>query len=75
MVKEITYNTKNKKFFVSQTSGIPEVRDNQKHFYCEVCKLVYKEKEWAEKCEKWCKNNSTCNINTAKIVFCVNSPF
>ena len=39
---------------------------NQKHFYCGVCKLVYKEKVWAEKCEGWCKHNSTCNINISK---------
>ena len=40
--------------------------NNQKHFYCEVCKLVYKEKEWAEKCEEWCKHNSTCNLEITK---------
>lgn len=40
--------------------------NNQKHFYCEVCKLVYKERIWAEKCEEWCKHNSTCNIEITR---------
>jgi len=34
----------------------------KKHYYCEDCKLVYAEKDWAEKCEKWCEGNESCNI-------------
>ena len=34
----------------------------QKHYYCKKCKLEYKEKKWAEKCESWCKEHKSCNI-------------
>lgn len=34
----------------------------KEHFYCEACKLVYVDKNWAEKCEEWCKKNSSCNL-------------
>ncbi|MFA4952782.1 MAG: hypothetical protein WC584_01015 [Candidatus Pacearchaeota archaeon] len=28
---------------------------DKKYLYCEICKLIYKDKIWAEKCEEWCK--------------------
>ncbi|HIH08497.1 MAG: hypothetical protein J4224_03105 [Candidatus Diapherotrites archaeon] len=31
-------------------------------FQCEECKLKYKEKSWAEKCEAWCKAHKSCNL-------------
>jgi len=35
-------------------------------FVCEECKLVYKERESAEKCEAWCKEHKSCNIEITK---------
>jgi len=31
-------------------------------FQCEECKLLYEERGWAEKCEAWCKEHKSCNI-------------
>jgi len=35
-------------------------------FQCEECGFVYKDKEWAEKCEVWCKEHHSCNIEFTK---------
>ncbi len=37
--------------------------DNQILYQCEECSLKYEEKEWAEKCENWCKENNSCNLD------------
>lgn len=29
---------------------------------CEVCGYLYEEKGWAEKCEAWCKEHKSCNL-------------
>ena len=31
-------------------------------YQCPECKLHYKEKEWAEKCEAWCREHKSCNL-------------
>ena len=33
---------------------------------CEECKMIYKNKKWAEKCEAWCKKNHSCNLEITK---------
>ena len=44
-----------------------EINKEAKEYYkCEECKLKYKEKKWAEKCEKWCKENKSCNLKITK---------
>ena len=30
-------------------------------YKCDICDMYFKEKEWAEKCEDWCKNYYSCN--------------
>ena len=36
---------------------------NKKEFYeCEACGYRYDKKEWAEKCELWCTEHKTCNV-------------
>lgn len=37
-------------------------RDNKKLYQCDACKLKYLEKEWAQKCELWCKEHHSCNL-------------
>lgn len=37
-------------------------QDNQKLYECPECHLKYKQKEWAEKCEAWCKEHQSCNL-------------
>ena len=31
-------------------------------YQCEECGFHYAEKEWAEKCEAWCREHKSCNI-------------
>lgn len=39
---------------------------NKKIHICSECKLSYKEKELAEKCEAWCKKHNSCNLEITK---------
>lgn len=39
---------------------------DKKLFKCPECGLNYKEKKWAERCEKWCKENHSCNLEITK---------
>ena len=34
----------------------------QKLYECLECHLKYKDKERAEKCEAWCKEHHSCNL-------------
>lgn len=35
-------------------------------FKCPECGLKYKEKEWVEKCEAWCKEHHSCSLEITK---------
>ena len=35
-------------------------------YQCPECGFKYKEKEWAEKCEAWCREYHTCNLEIIK---------
>ncbi len=35
---------------------------NQKLHACSECHLKYKDKKWAEKCELWCREHHSCNL-------------
>ena len=35
----------------------------QKLYECPECHLKYKDKEWADKCEAWCKKYKSCNLD------------
>jgi hypothetical protein len=35
-------------------------------YQCPVCMHWYKEKEWAKKCEIWCKEHKSCNLEIIK---------
>lgn len=35
-------------------------------FSCEECKMLYKEKTIAEKCQAWCKAHHSCNLEIIK---------
>ncbi|MBI2097313.1 MAG: hypothetical protein HYT46_00010 [Candidatus Vogelbacteria bacterium] len=37
-------------------------KDNKELYQCEECGFQYEDKEWAEKCEVWCKEHQSCNI-------------
>ena len=39
------------------------VNKNGKELYqCQECSLKYESKEWAEKCEAWCREYQSCNL-------------
>ncbi|MBI4600070.1 hypothetical protein HY732_04060 [Candidatus Uhrbacteria bacterium] len=35
---------------------------DQTFYQCEACGFHYREKEWAEKCEAWCQQHNSCNL-------------
>ena len=35
-------------------------------YKCPECGLEYKEKEWAKKCESWCREHQSCNLDIIK---------
>ncbi len=42
---------------------VKEIEKQGRKFYqCEDCKLLYEDRIWAQKCEKWCKKTNSCNL-------------
>jgi len=42
---------------------VQELQKNGTTYYiCEACGFAYKEKELAEKCQQWCKEHQSCNL-------------
>ena len=41
-------------------------KDSNRYYECKECKLIYKNEVWAEKCEKWCRKNKSCNLEITK---------
>ena len=39
---------------------------NKELYQCEECNLKYENKEWAQKCEAWCKEHHSCNLEIIK---------
>lgn len=37
-------------------------KENIQLHECPECHLNYKEKEWMDKCEVWCKEHHSCNL-------------
>ncbi len=35
-------------------------------YSCPICHFKYKDSQWAEKCEAWCKEHHTCNVEIIK---------
>tara|TARA_B100001971_G_scaffold138572_1_gene128034 strand:+ start:294 stop:437 length:144 start_codon:yes stop_codon:yes gene_type:complete len=35
-------------------------------FQCQECGLKYRDKEIAEKCQAWCKEHNSCNLEIIK---------
>jgi len=42
------------------------VKQEKNMFICGECGMKYKEKELAEKCQAWCKENKSCNLDIIK---------
>lgn len=46
---------------------VKEINKNQTvYFKCEECGLLYKDKVWAVKCQKYCKKYKSCNLEITK---------
>jgi hypothetical protein len=41
-------------------------QSNKKIFQCEICGLKYPNKKLAKKCEAWCRNYNSCNLEIIK---------
>lgn len=46
-----------------------EKRNNQSVYLCEECNFLYKDRQWAEKCETWCKKHQSCSLEIIKHSF------
>jgi hypothetical protein len=46
--------------------GVKMVRKIKGLYKCAECKMVYKNRNWAVKCEGWCKKNKSCNLEIIK---------
>ncbi|MBI4162086.1 MAG: hypothetical protein HY513_00255 [Candidatus Aenigmarchaeota archaeon] len=42
------------------------MKKKAKNYICRACGYKYKDKEWAEKCYKWCSKRKSCNIEITK---------
>jgi predicted ATP-dependent serine protease len=46
---------------------VKEVQKGDKNLYrCPECGFWYDEKEWAEKCEQWCREYKSCNLEITR---------
>jgi len=43
-----------------------EIKNDKKLYQCPECGLLYKEKEWSDRCEAWCKEHHSCNLEITK---------
>ncbi len=42
---------------------VKETKENGKTLYiCEECGFAYEQKEWAQKCQEWCREHNSCNL-------------
>ncbi len=37
-------------------------KENSKLYQCEECGFYYADREWAGKCEVWCREHKSCHI-------------
>tara|TARA_B100000745_G_C19939007_1_gene316482 strand:- start:404 stop:568 length:165 start_codon:yes stop_codon:yes gene_type:complete len=44
--------------------SVREIQENNIALYqCEECELKYRDAEFATKCEAWCKEHKSCNLD------------
>ncbi len=48
------------------------LKNNSKYYQCNECKFIYKYKKIAEKCQKWCKEHHSCNLEIIKYTIDMN---
>ena len=47
---------------VIQKDPSTELGTSKELYQCEECGFHYENREWAEKCEAWCRDHKSCNI-------------
>lgn len=46
---------------------VRELRDGDKTLYqCKECGFCYRDREFAEQCEAWCRKHKSCNLDITK---------
>lgn len=41
-------------------------REAKRYYQCEECGFLYADKETAEKCQAWCREHKSCNLEIIK---------
>ena len=41
-------------------------KNNKTYYICVECNFAYKDKEIATKCEKWCRERHSCNMEITR---------
>lgn len=42
------------------------VRESKTYYACEECGLLYRDEAMAEKCQAWCAEHKSCNLDIIK---------
>ena len=46
---------------------VKETKKGGKAYYiCEECDFAYETKEWAQKCQDWCREHHSCSLEITK---------
>jgi len=46
---------------------VKKIKDNNQILYvCDDCGMKYKDRYWAIKCENWCREHKSCNLEITK---------
>jgi uncharacterized membrane protein len=51
---------------IESKDGVDEKKEKLETYVCAECGYEYKEKEWAVKCQKWCAEHKSCNMDIIK---------
>ena len=38
-------------------------KENRELYQCKECGFYYEDREWALKCEEWCRSHQSCNLH------------
>ena len=41
-------------------------KDGKTYYQCEICEFYYDKRELAQKCQDWCKEHNSCNLEITK---------
>lgn len=41
-------------------------KEGRKYYQCAICGIYYETREWAQKCEEFCRKNKSCSVEITK---------